>query len=239
MKILIVEDEVQVGEVFRDLLLELGHEPILVRSAEGALGLLQKSRLDAILLDMKLPGMSGIDFLQLRPVHESGVPVVVMSGVATETEARECLRLGAVDFLDKPVPLERLQAVLASIEPQALFRLQVDAATRVERRCALRVPLPVPVRVLEYNGTAWDTSSVNVSASGIKIHLVMGISPGTAVKLVFTLPDGGNPIQVMALLVRQDRDGYAFYFANLTTNGFERLSSLRGDLRTPAFATRG
>jgi hypothetical protein len=97
----------------------------------------------------------------------------------------------------------------------------------------------VPVRVLEYNGTAWDTSSVDVSASGIKIHIVMGISPGAAVKLVFALPDGGDPIQVMALLVRQDRDGYAFYFANLTTNGFERLSSLRGDRRTPAFATRG
>jgi len=238
MKVLIVEDEVQVGEVFRDLLLELGHEPVLVRSAEGALGLFQKTRLDAIILDLKLPGMSGIDFLQLRPVRESGVPVVVVSGVATEAEARECLRLGAVDFLDKPVPFERLQTVLASIEPQALFRLHVDAATRVERRRALRVPLPVPVRVLEYNGTAWDTSSVNVSSSGIKIHLVMGISPGAAVKLVFTLPDGGEPIQVMALLVRQDRDGYAFYFANLTTPGFERLSSLRGDLRTPSFATR-
>jgi CheY-like chemotaxis protein len=236
MKILVVEDEVQVGEVFRDLLLELGHEPVLVRSAEGALGLLQKSRFDAVLLDMKLPGMSGIDFLQLRPVRESGVPVVVVSGVATEAEARECLRLGAIDFFNKPVPFERLQTVLASIEPQALFRLQVDAATRDERRHALRVPLPVPVRVLEYNGTAWDTSSVNVSASGIKIHLVMGISPGAAVKLVFTLPDGGEPIQVMALLVRQDRDGYAFYFANLTTNGLQRLSSLRGDLRPPALA---
>jgi DNA-binding response OmpR family regulator len=236
MKILIVEDEVQVGEVFRDLLLELGYEPVLVRSAEGALGILQKTRPDAVILDLKLPGMSGIDFLQLRPVRESGVPVVVTSGVATEAEARECLRLGAVDFLDKPVPFERLQAVLASIEPQALFRLQVDSATRAERRRALRVPLPVPVRVLEYNGTAWDTSSVNVSSSGIKIHDVTGINPGAAVKLVFGLPDGGDPIQVMSLLVRQDRDGYAFHFANLTAPGFERLSSLRGDLRTPAFA---
>ena len=236
MKVLIVEDETQVGEVFRDMLLELGHEPVVVRSAEGALGLLAKSRLDAIVLDMKLPGMSGIDFLQLRPVRESGIPVVVVSGVATEAEARECLRLGAVDFLDKPIPFERLHAVLASIEPQALFRLQVDAATRVERRHALRVPLPVPVRVLEYNGTAWDTSSMNVSSSGIKIHVVTGINPGAAVKLVFALPDGGDPIQVMSLLVRQDRDGYAFHFANPTTNSIGRLSSLRGNLRAPAFA---
>ena len=235
MKILVIEDEREVGSLLRDLLLGFGHEPLLVRSAEGALGSLGKSRPDAIILDVKLPWMSGIDFLQLRPVRESGVPIVVVSGVATEAEARECLRLGAVDFLDKPLPFERLQAVLASIEPRALFRHQVDAATRVERRRALRVPLPTPVRVLEYNGSAWDTSLVNVSSSGIKIHTAVGISPGDAVKLVFALPDGGDPIQVMGLLVRQDRDGCAFHFANLADTGAERLSSL-GRLRAPSFA---
>ncbi len=239
MKILVVEDEVQVGAVFRDMLRELGHEPLGARSAEGALGLLPRARPDAILLDLKLPGMSGIDFLQLRPVRESAVPVVVISGIATEAEARECLRLGAIDFLDKPVSLERLQAVLASIEPRALFRNKIDAASRAERRRAERLPLPLPVRVLEYNGAIWDTSSLNVSASGIKIHLVTGVTPGAAVKLVFGLPDGGDPLQVMSLLVREDRDGYAFYFANLTANGFERLSSLRPGLHTPALATRG
>jgi CheY-like chemotaxis protein len=234
MRVLVVEDEVEVGAVLRDMLAELGHEPMLVRSAEGALGLLPKARLDAIVLDIQLPGMSGLDFLQLRPVRESGVPVVAMSGVATETEARESLRLGALDFLDKPVPLDRLRAVLASIEPQALFRHQVDAATRLERRRAPRVPLPLPVHVLEYNGAAWDASSVNVSASGMKIHQVVGVSPGAAVKLVFGLPDGGEPIQVMGLLIRQDRDGYAFCFANLTATGVERLSSLRAGV--PALA---
>jgi CheY-like chemotaxis protein len=238
MKILVVEDEPQVVAVFRDMLRELGHEPIDARSAEAALGLLPRARPDAILLDLKLPGMSGIEFLRLRPVRDSAVPVVVISGMATETEARECLRLGALDFLDKPVSLERLHAVLASIEPRALFRNKVDSATRAERRRAERVPLPLPVRVLEYNGAIWDTSSLNVSASGIKIGQVTGVTPGAAVKLVFGLPDGGDPIQVMSLLVRQDRDGYAFYFANLTANGLERLSSLRPAVPAPALATR-
>ena len=50
---------------------------------------------DAILLDINLPGMSGLDFLQLRPVREAGLPIVAISGVVTETQARECLRLGA------------------------------------------------------------------------------------------------------------------------------------------------
>jgi len=81
-------------------------------------------RPDAIIVDVNLPGMSGIEFLQLRPIRESGVPVVAVSGVATESQARECLRLGAVDFVGKPLPFERLQEVLTYLEPHALDRKQ-------------------------------------------------------------------------------------------------------------------
>ena len=58
------------------------------------------------------PGMSGLEFVQLPPVRAAGIPVVAVSGVATEHQARECLRLGAADFIAKPVPLERLGEVL-------------------------------------------------------------------------------------------------------------------------------
>ena len=83
MRVLVVEDEADVAQVFREYLTELGHEPTLVRSAEAALGKLQSDRPDAILLDIHLPGMSGLDFLQLRPIREAGVPIVAMSGIAT------------------------------------------------------------------------------------------------------------------------------------------------------------
>src|SRR6516165_8704493 len=56
---------------------------------------------EAILLDVQLPGMSGIDFLQLRPVGALGVPIVAVSGVVDESQARECLRLGAADSYDR------------------------------------------------------------------------------------------------------------------------------------------
>ncbi len=120
MRVLVVEDEPDVGDVFIDYLLELGHQPLLVRSAEAALGTLASELPDAILLDINLPGMSGLDFLQLAPIRESGVPIIAVSGVATESQARECLRLGAVDFVGKPLPLARLQEVLGYIEPHAL-----------------------------------------------------------------------------------------------------------------------
>src|ERR671918_52643 len=101
MRVLVVEDEPDVGDVFTDYLLELGHQPVLVRSAEDALTHTTTERPDAILLDVHLPGMSGIEFLQLPPIRESGVPIIAVSGVATESQARECLRLGAAEFVGK------------------------------------------------------------------------------------------------------------------------------------------
>ena len=149
MRVLVVEDEQDVGDVFLDYLVELGHQPLLVRTAEAALGKLVTERPDAIIVDVNLPGMSGLEFLQLRPIRESGVPVVAVSGVASESQARECLRLGAVDFVGKPLPFERLQEVLTYLEPHALDRRLSPDEARRDRRHAPRAPLTVPVRVVE------------------------------------------------------------------------------------------
>jgi CheY-like chemotaxis protein len=226
VKVLVIEDEPDVGAVFRDFLLELGHEAVLARSAEAALGKLETAKPDAIILDMNLPGMSGLEFLQLRPIRDSGLPVVAVSGVATEAQARECLRLGAIDFVGKPVRFERLRSVLVYLEPHAFFRRRTEPEDRVERRRSARVSLVLPVRVLEYNGAEWETFSMNVSQFGIKIRGAGDVHAGAAAKLSFTPPDGGVPIHVMSLLVRQDHDGYAFYFVNLTGTEFQRLSAL-------------
>ena len=227
MRVLVVEDEQDVGDVFLDYLLELGHQPLLVRTAEAALGKLVTERPDAIIVDVNLPGMSGIEFLQLRPIRESGVPVVAVSGVATESQARECLRLGAVDFVGKPLPFERLQEVLTYLEPHALDRKLGDGAgARQDRRHHPRAPLTVPVRVVEYGGAEWQAQSVDVSIGGIRLSGRASTRPGTAARLTFTPPDGGTTMTVMALLVRADIGGYAFSFVNLTGSESERLRQL-------------
>jgi CheY-like chemotaxis protein len=226
MRVLVVEDEQDVGDVFLDYLLELGHQPLLVRTAEAALGKLVTERPDAIIVDVNLPGMSGIEFLQLRPIRESGVPVVAVSGVATESQARECLRLGAVDFVGKPLPFERLQEVLTYLEPHALdHKLGVDDA-KPDRRAAPRAPLTIPVRVVEYGGAEWQATSVDISTGGIRVSGRASIRAGSAARLTFTLPDGGPTMTVMALLVRVDIGGYAFSFVNLTTAESDRLSHI-------------
>jgi CheY-like chemotaxis protein len=226
MRVLVIEDEEALREVFRDFLIELGHQPVIVRSAEAALGTLQTERPDAIILDIHLPGMSGLDFMQLRPVRESGLPIVAVSGIVTESQARECLRLGALDFVGKPVPLERLQDVLTYLEPHAIHRRRESAADRVERRQAPRARITLPVSLREYRGSAWDGTCVEISVSGMKLRTDASLAAGTAVKCSFTPPDGGEPIDVISIVVRRDSTGTVVSFVNLPAHEERRLADL-------------
>ena len=226
MRVLVVEDETDLGEVFRDFLSDLGHQAILVRSAEAALGKLQSDRPDAIILDINLPGMSGLDFLQLRPVREAGLPIVAVSGVATESQARECLRLGALDFVGKPVPLDRLLDVLTFLEPHALNRRRDDQARRAERRQSPRVRLELPVTLNEYRGASWSGMCVELSLSGMKVQTEAPLSTGLAIKCTFTPPDDGGSLDVICLVLRADADGAVLSFVNLPGHEARRLGEI-------------
>jgi CheY-like chemotaxis protein len=232
MRVLVVEDEEPLGGVFRDFLAELGHDATIVRSAEAALGSLDRQRPDAIILDINLPGMSGLDFLQLRPVRDAALPIVAISGVATESQARECLRLGALDFVGKPVPLERLNEVLTFLEPHALTRRRAES-DRLERRRAPRAQVGFGVRIVEYKGTAWDGVCEELSATGMKVRSAATLTEGSAVKLLFTPPDGASPVEVISLVARVDRDGIAFSFVHLANAEARRLSELVQRLQHP------
>ena len=225
MRVLVVEDQIDLGDVFRDFLLELGHQPVVVHTAEAALARLASDRPDAILLDVQLPGMSGLDFLQLRPVRDLGVPIVAVSGVVNETQARECLRLGAADFMGKPVMLERLNEVLMFLEPHAMSRV-AERAAAPDRRHSSRARLAVPLRVHEYNGREHQGMLVEVGVSGLKARLGATLEKDTVGRVVFTPPDGGPPINVMSILTRVDRDGHAFTFVHLGADESERLRAL-------------
>jgi len=233
MRVLVVEDQVDLGDVFRDFLSELGHQPVVVHTAEAALVTLQTEPLDAILLDVQLPGMSGLDFLQLRPVRDLGVPIVAVSGVVNETQARECLQLGAADFMGKPIQLDRLNEVLTFLEPHAMSR-RAERGAPSERRHSSRARLAIPARLLEYNGREHQGTLIDVGVSGMKAELGAALDPDTVAKVVFTPPDGGPPIEVISILLRVDPDGYAFTFVRLDPRDAERLRKLKRSTVAPA-----
>lgn len=226
MRVLIVENERPVADLFRDHLVDLGHQPLVVTSAEDALHALASRPIDAILLDVGLPGISGLEFLQLPNVRARSIPVVVVSAFASETQARDCLRAGALDVVPKPVSLARLSEVLGFLELHVLNSHLVEQVRHLDRRRYARVPAVFPVRIMEYAGSEWLGSSLDISPFGMRLRSDANLKEGATVKLHFTPPDGPPSVTLLSVLVRLDPDGQAFYYVNLTKAEFQRLQSI-------------
>ncbi|MDP2966884.1 MAG: response regulator [bacterium] len=102
-KILIVEDEKILAEMYKDKFIQAGFEVILVYSSEDALKVLQKEKPDLILLDILLPRTNGIGFLTLikKDPGLSLIPVIAFSNYDDAETKGEALRLGVKDYLIK------------------------------------------------------------------------------------------------------------------------------------------
>jgi DNA-binding NtrC family response regulator len=106
--ILVVDDERNIlSSVSRALALE-GYEVEVAGSGEIALQKLAKQTFEAILLDVQLPGIDGLQLLDVLRERDIGTPVIMMSGHATIEVAVEATRRGADDFIEKPIGSERL-----------------------------------------------------------------------------------------------------------------------------------
>src|SRR6266508_1830456 len=225
MRVLVIDDNHADCEVFGEFLHEIGHEPLIRHNAETALDTLRAERPDAVLLDMCLPGMSGLDCLKHDMVRDLRVPFLVSAAAATESQAQECLRAGAFDFIGKPVALQRLQEALACFEPQPETPgRSVDSPS--DRRRAPRAILALPVLVHEQNGAAWESKAVNLSASGMKVQANGSRHSGGTTTLSIMLPDSGTRLDVPSVFVRADDDGYAFHFEDRDDERLQQLGDL-------------
>jgi signal transduction histidine kinase/DNA-binding response OmpR family regulator len=233
MRVLVIDDDEAVCEVFGEFLHEIGHQPLITHNAETALNTLRVERPDAVLLDMCLPGMSGLDFMKHATVRDLRVPILVISGRATESQAQDCLRAGAFDFIGKPVALKRLQEALACFDPRPETPVR-RVAPGPERRREPRAIVALPVRVREQNGAEWESTSIDLSASGIKVQANGTRHCGSTATLSITLPNSDTRLDIASVLVRADENGYAFDFVDRDDERLQQLSELvRRTVGTP------
>jgi len=106
--VLIVEDDSYTGAMLKDFVTELGYEGQLVADSAAALRALVQGAPDLVLLDILLPGLSGLEALPSIRALAPGVPVVMVSGTTDEERARQALARGAFDYIVKPVDLRYL-----------------------------------------------------------------------------------------------------------------------------------
>ncbi len=111
--ILIVEDENLLLNSLRKALSKEGYQVITATSGEEALDSFKGNSTDVVLLDVRLPGMDGIQVLQRIKSLDVGVPVVIMTAFSGIKGAVEAIKLGAYDYIAKPFDIEELKFVLA------------------------------------------------------------------------------------------------------------------------------
>jgi DNA-binding NtrC family response regulator len=108
-QILVVDDEIGIRELLSEILADEGHQVALAESAGEARRLRERSRPDLVLLDIWMPDTDGITLLkEWAASGQLTMPVVMMSGHGTIETAVEATRIGALDFLEKPIALQRL-----------------------------------------------------------------------------------------------------------------------------------
>src|SRR6266704_4433468 len=107
-RILVIDDEAAIRDSLRMTLEYEGYEFMGAATGQEGLALVEREAPDLVLLDVKLPGMDGIEVLErLRNMNES-LPVVVVSGHGTISTAVEATKKGAFDFIEKPFASDRI-----------------------------------------------------------------------------------------------------------------------------------
>lgn len=112
-QILVVDDEIGIRELLSEILADEGHQVVVAESAADARRLRERARPDLVLLDIWMPDTDGITLLkEWSASGQLTMPVVMMSGHGTIETAVEATRIGALDFLEKPIALQRLLATV-------------------------------------------------------------------------------------------------------------------------------
>jgi DNA-binding response OmpR family regulator len=113
--ILIVDDEPNVRLVFRTALESSGYSITTAAEGEQALKWLADETVDLVLLDLHMPGLSGMDVLEAMRKADLDVPVVIITAHGNVPNAVQAMKLGAIDFLAKPISPEILRNVVAEV----------------------------------------------------------------------------------------------------------------------------
>jgi two-component system nitrogen regulation response regulator NtrX len=183
--ILVVDDEAGVRGSLTGILRDEGYAVEAVESGEACLAVLEKRRCDLLLLDVWLPGIDGLETLSRVRTLDPDLPVVVISGHGSIETAVRAVRMGALDFVEKPLALEktlvvvknalrqrRLEAENRALKQQVEHRwLMIGESPAIRRlRAEIAQAAPSNGRVLIFgeNGTGKELVARNVHLESLR-----------------------------------------------------------------------
>ena len=114
MNILIVDDHDSSREALQEVIEREGHKPIVARDGRGAIGLLADEPVDIVLTDLRLPDVDGLEILKAVQKDMPDVPVVLITGHGTVDTAVSAMKMGAQDYLTKPININEISRAVKS-----------------------------------------------------------------------------------------------------------------------------
>jgi DNA-binding NtrC family response regulator len=151
LHVLVVEDDGALRGLLSEVLRGWGYQAAAVACGGEAMELLQTQLFEVAIVDIHLPEMDGVELLRLLKRHDPSIEVLMMTGDPTVATAVETLKLGAYDYLTKPLVLEELRHLLDHILERRMLRQEVNT---------LRSRLGEQLRVSELVGVSPGMSAV-------------------------------------------------------------------------------
>src|SRR6266513_2918401 len=124
-KILVVDDERSILLLLKDALGQWGYQVTTAPSATEALGILKSELFDALITDIRMPDMSGLELLREVKKQDESIEVVMMTGYPTIASAVQALKEGAYDYLSKPLILDELRHLMSRMMERKFLRGEI------------------------------------------------------------------------------------------------------------------
>jgi two-component system, NtrC family, response regulator AtoC len=124
-RVLIVDDDRATSAGMADVIEEWGYEPEVADTVKAGWNAVSRLVPDVAIVDLKLPDGSGLDLLHRIKEQFPDVSVVILTGHATVDSAVKALKVGAEDYVTKPVDLPRLQVILKTVEDKQLMKQEI------------------------------------------------------------------------------------------------------------------
>jgi DNA-binding NtrC family response regulator len=125
-KVLVVDDERSILLLLKEALSQWGYQVTVASSAAEALGLLKSELFDALITDIRMPDMSGLELLREVKKQDESIEVVMMTGYPTIASAVQALKEGAYDYLSKPLILDELRHLMSRMMERKFLRGEVS-----------------------------------------------------------------------------------------------------------------
>ena len=143
-KILVIDDEEETRNILKDFFLLKGYEVETAADGEGALRKVGASPFDCIISDLVMPGMDGIELLKRIKTDDSKVMFLLITGYPSIESAVDAVKLGAYDYVSKPLRFEDLQIKVE----RALYTRSLEASVAKTGDMVRKLMVAVPILML-------------------------------------------------------------------------------------------